>query len=235
MKTRKIAILQPNYIPWKGVFDLINQVDVFVFYDDVQYTKKDWRSRNTIKSPNGDIWLTVPVAHKGKREQLIYEAEIDNTQVWQNKHYKSICNSYKKAPYFEKYKYIVDEIYLNKTWDNLSELNIFATKLIAEALGIKVEWYKSSDYNFEGDKSGEKVVKLCQELDCNYFINGPASKEFMNHELFEENNIELKYMEYDYPEYTQLYPPFNHYVSVLDTLFHCGDEARKVIFKNESK
>lgn len=107
MKPRKIAILQPNYIPWKGVFDLINQVDAFVFYDDVQYTKKDWRSRNKIKSPNGEHWITVPIATKGKREQLIFEAEIDNTQIWQSKHYKSIWSSYNKAPYFEEYKYII--------------------------------------------------------------------------------------------------------------------------------
>ncbi len=235
MKQKKIAILQPNYIPWKGVFDLINQVDVFVFYDDVQYTKKDWRSRNKIKSPNGEYWLTVPVATKGKREQLIFEAEIDNTQIWQSKHYKSICNSYNKAPYFEKYKYIIDEIYINNKWDKLVDLNIFATKLIADTLGIKVEWYKSSDYNFTGDKNGEKVVKLCKELDCNYFINGPASKAFMDDELFKQNDIQLKYMEYNYPEYKQLYPPFDHYVTVLDTLFHCGEESKKLIFEKGNK
>ena len=233
MKPRKIAILQPNYIPWKGVFDLINQVDVFVFYDDVQYTKKDWRSRNKIKSPNGEHWITVPVITKGKREQLISEAEIDNTQNWQSKHYKSILGSYSKAPYFDQYSYIIDEIYINNKWKKLVDLNIFSTKLIADILGIKVEWYKSSDYNFTGDKSGEKVVKLCKQFDCNYFINGPASKAFMNQELFNKNNIELKYMEYEYPQYKQLYPPFDHYVTVLDTIFHCGEEAKKFIFTRE--
>ena len=94
-------MLQPNYIPWKGVFDLINQVDVFVFYDDVQYTVKDWRNRNIIKTQHGDKWLSVPVIHKGLRGQLICDTEINNTQDWQKDHYKTIKFSYIKAPYFK--------------------------------------------------------------------------------------------------------------------------------------
>ena len=226
---RKIAILQPNYIPWKGVFDLINKVDVFVFYDDVQYTVKDWRNRNKIKTPNGDLWLTVPVIHKGRRDQLIKDAEIDNSTNWQDSHYKSMVSNYKKTPFFQEYHFLLEELYLNKNWDNISDLDIFATKRIAEVLGIDVEWYQSSDLGCEGTKEGGKVVQICNELNCNYFINGPASREFMDEELFQREGIVLDYIKYNYPEYNQLYPPFNHYVSVLDVLFHCGDKAKSYI------
>lgn len=229
---RKIAILQPNYIPWKGVFDLINKVDVFVFYDDVQYTVKDWRNRNKIKTPNGDIWLTVPVIHKGRRNQLIKDAEIDLTTQWQQSHFKSIKSNYSKSKFYKTYEYLLEEIYIKREWRSISELNIFSTKLIAKALNINVEWHNSSEFNFEGDKNGDKVIKLCKTLDCNYFINGPASKAFMNEKLFEEENITLEYMSYDYKEYDQLYPPFNHYVTVLDVLFNCGENAKELILKD---
>src|SRR5262245_2054296 len=135
-RMKKIAILQPNYLPWKGVFDLISRVDVFVFYDDVQYTAKDWRSRNRIRTPHGDIWLTVPVLTKGRRDQRICDAVIDPRSNWQTKHYKALKANYQKARHFKEYEYLLKEIYLANTWTKISELNIFATKLLAGVLGI---------------------------------------------------------------------------------------------------
>lgn len=228
---KKIAMLQPNYIPWKGVFDLINKVDVFVFYDDVQYTSKDWRNRNKIRAPKEDIWLTVPVLTKGLRHQLICDAKINNSQNWKKKHYKTIKANYLKAPFFNEYEWILEDLYINNSWDKISDLDIYATKVLAKVLGIEVEWYRSSDLNQSGDKDGEKIIKICKELDCDYFINGPASKDFMNETLFAEHKIALEYMTYDYPEYKQLVEPFNHYVTVLDLIFNCGPEAGKYIFR----
>src|SRR5436190_11370628 len=106
-RMKKIAILQPNYIPWKGVFDLISRIDVFVFYDDVQYTAKDWRSRNRIRTAHGDIWLTVPVLSKGLRTQRICDAVIDPLSNWQEKHYKALKANYQKAKYFKEYEYLL--------------------------------------------------------------------------------------------------------------------------------
>ena len=228
---KKIAILQPNYIPWKGVFDLINKVDVFVFYDDVQYTVKDWRNRNKIKTPNGELWLTVPVIHKGRRDQLIYEAEIDNSINWQLNHYKSIVSNYKKAPFFKDFEFLLNDIYLAKKWTHIADLDIYVTKKICELLDIKVEWYRSSELKCSGSKEGSKVVEICKQLGCNYFINGPAAKDFMDEGLFFKNDIILKYMEYIYQEYEQLYPPFNHYVTIFDVLFNCGEESLKNIIQ----
>ncbi len=228
---RKIAMLQPNYIPWKGVFDLISRVDVFVFYDDVQYTKRDWRNRNKIKTKEGEIWLTVPV--KGSGRQLICDVEIDNSKNWQENHYKTIKNNYLKAPHFKNYEYLLEEIYLKRTWEKISDLDIFATKIIAEALGLKPKWVLASELNVQGSKDGEKVIEICKKLECNYFINGPSAREFMDEAKFKAENIQLDYIEYKYEEYRQTFKPFVHSVSVLDVLFNCGDEAKKFIFKEE--
>ena len=229
-RERKVAMLQPNYIPWKGVFDLIHRVDVFVFYDDVQYTKKDWRNRNIIPTKNGDVWLSVPVVTKGKRDQRICDVEINKAEKWQDKHYRTLATTYAKAPYFDQYKYLLDDFYKDHEWDMLSDMDIYMTKKIAGILGIDVEYVNASDYGFEGDKNGEKVLMLCKELGCDYFLNGPASKEFMDEDLFKEAGVELDYMSYEYPEYKQLVRPFNHNVSVLDLLFNTGDEAPKYIW-----
>jgi hypothetical protein len=231
---RKVAILQPNYIPWKGVFDLISRVDCFVFYDDVQYTSKDWRNRNKIKTPNGEIWLSVPVQTKGKRGQLISEAQIETGTNWQEKHFRSIRNSYAKAPFFKQFEYLIEDLYLGREWLSISDLSIHSTMWLAKALDIEVEWYKSSDLGQAGAKDGEKALKICKFLNGDYFINGPSSRDFMNESLFIERGVTLEYIDYDYPEYPQLHGPFVHQVSVLDLLFNCGPNSRELVCRGKA-
>lgn len=228
----KIAILQPNYIPWKGVFDLIDRVDHFVFYDDVQYTKKDWRSRNYIKSKNSNLLLSIPVKTKGKFSQLIKDTVVNNEIGWQTKHYKSIVNCYKRSPFFERYHFILEELYLNNKWNLLSEFNVFSTKLISKAINIDACWHLSSDLSKSGTKFGSKVINICHELKCNHFINGPSSKNFMDLNLFKKNDIFVEFIEYEYPTYQQLYNPFSHHVSILDVIFNCGPNSINVIRKS---
>ena len=228
---KSVAMLQSNYIPWKGVFDLINRVDIFVFYDDVQFTKKDWRSRNRIPSANGPLWLSVPVLTKGKREQLICEAMIDPTDNWQMKHFKTLSLTYSKAPYFNDFSELLHDFYIDHSWVNLSEMNQYMTKYICKILGINTEFYSSEQFAETGSKDGEKVIKICKALGCDRFLNGPASKAFMDKEKFKDAGIELEYMEYSYMEYPQLFQPFDHYVSILDLLFMTGQDAPKYIFE----
>lgn len=230
---RKIAILQPNYIPWKGVFDLINQVDVFVFFDDVQYTSKDWRNRNKIKTANGEVWLTVPVKTKGLRDQLIGDAEINTSENWQLKHLRTIQLAYQKAPYYKEFEYLLEEIYIKNRWHKISELDIFSTKILAKAIGVDAEWVVSSELQCGGGKDGERIIEICNKLNCDYFINGPTARAFINQQLFDEADIALDYIEYDYQEYEQPFPPFSHYVSALDLLFNCGKKAIDYINKME--
>lgn len=225
---KKIAILQSNYIPWKGVFDMMNKVDTFVFFEDVNFTKRDWRIRNKIKTPEGEIWLTIPVK-KASRGTKIYEIQISQEENWQEKHYKTITQYYKKAKYFEEYKWLLDKIYLEKKWENLSEFNIFSNILIAKELGIKTEFINSKDLKTSGTKD-DKLIEICEKLEGNYYLSGPAAKDYINNEKFKNNNINLAYIKYEYPEYKQLYGEFNHYLSVFDVLFNCGKDAQDYIF-----
>ena len=226
---RKIAILQSDYIPWKGVFDMINMVDGFVFLEDVDFTYRDWRSRNRIVTPNGAIWLSVPV-NRAERGTKIKDITICSDSDWQNKHFLTLCGNYKKAPYFEDYYPLLEEIYLEQKWHKLSELNIFATKRIAQILGIKTVFYNSVDVPSNGKKD-DKLIEICQSLGATHYLSGPAAKDYIHNEKFKEAGIELSYIRYDgYPVYKQLFGQFNHYVSVLDVLFNCGDDAPEYIF-----
>ncbi|ACO83982.1 WbqC family protein [Clostridium botulinum] len=221
---KKVAILQSNYLPWKGVFDMIHQVDVFVFLEDVQYTTRDWRNRNKLLTKDGAKWITVPVKNKEKREQLICEAEIDNSIEWQQKHFNSFQMNYAKSPYFKQYKWILEDIYLNNNWTNISELNIYITKLVAKELGIKTKFINSLELNAKGIKD-DKIIDICKKLNADYYLSGSAAKNYISPRKFENNNIKLEYIKYEYPRYKQLHEPFNHFVTVLDLIFNCGSDA----------
>ena len=224
----KLAILQPNYIPWKGVFEMINMVDIFVILEDVQYTKNDWRNRNKIKTANGSEWLTVPVLQKSCHDMKIYEAEIDNRYNWQRKHYNAFQTNYAKAPFFKKYRYIIEELYLDKKWDNIAELDKYAIKKICEVLNIKTKIISSLELSACGEKEN-RVIDICNKVGANYYLTGPAAKDYIEPENFRKNEIKLEYIKYDYKEYKQVYEPFDHYVTVLDVIFNCGEEAKKYI------
>ncbi|MEZ9657983.1 WbqC family protein [Vibrio sp. 10N.261.52.F3] len=220
----KVAILQSNYIPWKGVFDMIHHVDKFVFLDDVDFTKRDWRTRNKIKTPNGELWLTVPV-RKMPRGTKINEMEILNDGKWQKKHYSSLKGAYSKAKYFHEFEWILDEIYINNIWCNLSEFNIHVTKLISKVLGIDTEFICSSDLSVSGSKD-DRLINICKAVGADFYLSGPSAKDYIDNEKFDKSNITLNYINYDYEEYEQLHGEFSHYVTILDVLFHCGDKSK---------
>jgi hypothetical protein len=228
---KKVAILQSNYIPWKGVFDMINQADIFVFFEDTQYTKRDWRNRNLIKTSSGLKFLTVPIK-KNFQKTKIFEIKISNDEEWQRNHYESIRHNYCKAPFFKEYHFILENIYIKNKWTNLSQLNIYSTKLIANILGIKTEFINSIDLKTTGIKD-DKIISICKQLNATHYLSGPAAKAYIKEDKFKNANIELEYIKYEYPEYNQLYGDFNHYVSVLDVIFNCGKDSPKYIFQNK--
>ncbi|UYI47292.1 WbqC family protein [Vibrio natriegens] len=229
---KKIAILQPNYIPWKGVFDMINQVDEFVFFDDVDYTSRDWRTRNKVRTSGESKWLTVPVK-KMPRGTKIFEIEIANDGKWQKKHKATISQSYSKSKYFDDYKWILDEIY-DQEWTNLSEFNIYVTKLLCRVLDIKCEFSNSKDIDSSGSKD-DRLISICKSLNGTHYLSGPAAKDYIDNQKFKVANIELSYIDYSfYQEYTQCHDGFDHYVSVIDLIFNCGPDAKKYITEKVS-
>lgn len=221
---KKVAILQSNYIPWKGYFDLIASVDEFIIYDDVQYTPRDWRNRNQIKTYQGKQWLTVPVIKKGKRHQKINEAEISDTG-WELKHWKSLVNTYSKTPYFNDVSSWLKPLYLQRRYTHLSSLNYDFIKAICNYLRINTVISHSSNYELADGKT-QRLVELCKEVKASEYISGPAAKEYIKEDLFNKNNIKLTWFEYlNYPEYPQLHGEFTHNITILDLLFNTGKRA----------
>lgn len=228
MAMKKVAIIQSNYIPWKGYFDIIHDVDQFVFYDDVQYTKNDWRNRNKIKSQNGLNWLTIPIG--SHNEKLIYEVEVKDSS-WTKKHWETLKQSYSKAPYFNKYENFFTNFYLGCKWTNLSELNQYLIKTISkEFLGIDTDFRDSREFHPAGFKLN-RLIDILLKVGADLYISGPTAKSYINEDRFKEVGIKLVYKDYSgYPEYSQQFPPFEHAVSILDVLFNCGPQTPDYIW-----
>ncbi len=216
---KKIAISQSNYIPWKGYFDLINRVDEFILYDDAQYTRRDWRNRNKIKTPIGLQWLTITVDISGKYFQKINETKISDKN-WQVKHWRQIKQNYAKAKNFKKYKDIFEELYLSCKEEYLSEINHKFIIAINQILGIKTKIRFSSEFEIYGNKT-EKLINICKQCNATIYISGPAAKSYFDEQLANKENIQVKWMNYEnYKEYEQLHPPFEHGVTILDLILN---------------
>jgi len=226
-KTKKVAILQSNYIPWKGYFDLINMVDEFILYDDMQYTRRDWRNRNIIKTANGPLWLTIPVDVKGKYFQKIKDTKIQDSS-WAGKHWKSISHNYAKARFFGKYREVFEELYHECEGEEfLCRVNYRFLTALCGVLGIKTKITWSMDYELAEGKT-ERLVALCRDAGATHYISGPAARDYIEDDLFSHAGIALSYIDYSgYPEYRQLFGDFTHRVSVIDLIFNEGPGAVK--------
>jgi hypothetical protein len=223
---KKALITQSNYIPWKAYFDGINMVDEFIIYDDMQFTRRDWRNRNKIKTKDGLIWLTIPVEVKGKYFQKINETVISDPH-WGMHHWKIIQYNYHKAPYFNLYKDRFEELYLKNDQKYLSEINLEFIKIVCGILGIKTHIRSSSDFELKEEKT-ERLVDICKKIGATDYYSGPTAKDYMNESLFAYENINIHYFDYSgYPEYPQLFNNFAHDVSIIDLLFNEGENAKK--------
>jgi hypothetical protein len=224
--SKTIAVVQSNYIPWRGYFDLINSADEFILYDDVQYTVRDWRNRNIIKTSSGPLWLTIPVEVKGKYLQKIKDAVISDP-TWGRKHWASIIHSYSRAKYFSRHRELFEELYSRADDKLLSHINYRFIVAICRILGITTPISWSMDYNLIGDKT-ERLVHLCQQAGATAYLSGPAAKAYLNEDLFRNEGIAVSYMDYSgYPEYRQLYPRFEPRVSIIDLILNEGPSATR--------
>jgi hypothetical protein len=225
---KKVAILQSNYIPWKGYFDMIAAADEFILYDDMQYTRRDWRNRNQIMTPHGVQWLTVPVLVKGKYHQKIRETEIDGTD-WAAAHWKALVQNYRRALHFNEIASWLEPLYLKETFTHISQLNRRFIEAICTYLCIKTIITNSWDYTLINGKS-ERLAGLCLQAGGTEYISGPAAKEYVDEKVFAEMGIKLTWFDYTgYPEYPQLWGEFAHGVSIIDLLFNCGKDAPRYL------
>lgn len=223
----KVGIIQSNYIPWRGYFDFIDDVDLFIFYDDVQYSKHSWRNRNKIKTQNGLIWLTVPVLFSLNEGTLIQNAKIDYGSNWVNKHVDSIKFSYGKTPFYNVYSKDFFDI-LNQKFKTISELNVSINKWMLEKFDINTKIKMSSEFNSVGSKT-DKLIDILTKAGATSYLSGPAAKGYLEVEKFENAGIGLEYKVYQYGEYPQRFGKFEPNVSALDLLFNCGDDSKNYL------
>ncbi len=220
---KRVAIIQSNYLPWKGYFDIIHDVDLFVFHDDLKYTKDDWRNRNRIKTAEGPRWLTIPVGRDQHR--LICEVRLPEGK-WADEHWRILKQAYGAVPHFKIYAPFFEDIYRGTAWTTLSELNQSIIRRVAhEILGLSTCFDDSRNYHLTAHKQ-ERVLELLGKTNAQFYISGAAAKSYLDENRFKEANVHLIWKDYaGYPEYPQLHPPFDHAVSIVDLLFNTGPEA----------
>lgn len=225
-----VTIHQLGYLPWLGFFDKMAKADIFVLYDDARFEKNYFDNRNKIKTAQGWTWITVPV--KYKFGQKLNEVEIENTQRWREKHYKTFLINYNKAPFSPVYLDFFEKIY-KKKWERLVDLDITLIKYFAEKLGIKTELIKSSELNCTGEKS-QKLLNICKKLNADIYLSGKFGKNYLDEKLFKENNIKVIYQDFKHPIYPQLYGEFIPELSVVDLLFNCGPSSLNILLGEKS-
>jgi hypothetical protein len=220
---KRVAVVQSNYLPWKGYFDLMASVDEFVLFDDMQYTRRDWRNRNRIKTPAGLQWLTVPVQVKGRFDQPIRDTRIDGC-AWSERHWKALQHNYRRAPAFDATAAWLEPL-LRRRWTHLSVLNRALIEAVCTQLRVSTRVSNSWDFVLHGERS-ERLASICEQAGAAVYVSGPSARGYLEAAAFERRGIAVEWFDYDgYPEYPQPWGAFEHGVSILDLLFQCGADA----------
>ena len=226
----KVVILQSNYMPWRGYFDLINDADIFCFYDEVKYTKNDWRNRNKIYTKNGLQWLTIPISKASTKLKI---SEVLFQKSWEEEHSQILKLAYGRSLYYNQLKDFINEVYVNNKFQYLSDFNQNSIKYICSLLNIKTKFVTSSDFDLKGDRV-ERLINLIKDIGADEYISGPSASVYLKDSeyLFAENNIKLTYKNYNnYPIYNQLTEPFEPFVSILDVIANVPLNEIQNIFK----
>ena len=216
----RVGVIQSNYIPWRGYFDFIKSVDLFVIHDDIQYTKQDWRNRNKIKISNGQTkWMTVPVYYKTVN-QLICDTKIDYSTNWRKDHISKMEANYYCTPWFKDAMRILVQAFAFHA-ETISELNVALIRAVMSYYGIQTSLEMSSKYDLKGNKT-DRLIDLLNKVGATEYVSGPAAKNYLEEDKFDKNGIKLEYKKYDYPPYQQPWGDFQGAVTVLDTIANCG-------------
>ena len=224
-----VSIHQPGYLPWLGFFKKIESADIFVFLDDVQYSRGKWENRNKIRTREDSIWLTVPILNKSGR--LINQVEIDYSKDWLYKHKSAIKLSYEHSPFFDLYWNDIESI-LNHSHKKLLDLNMELINYFISTLEIKTKTVLSSDLNIDSMGS-ERLLDICMSLDADTYLSGELGVNYLDTKNFEKENIQIIFEKYLHPTYTQKHPNFISNMSIIDLLFNEGKKSIQIL--KESK
>ena len=238
--TRRVAIVQSNYIPWKGYFDLIAAVDEFILFDEVQYTRRDWRNRNRIKTQRGPQWLTIPVMVKGRYLAPIREIAVSDPE-WTEKHWRTLTAAYAHARHFREMAPRIEELYRTCTHKWLSDINRHFLAAICDVLDIGTplrwswEYAKSEEIASPDERDlarSSRLAEICAQAGATVYVSGPAASAYLQKKPFADRGIEVEYFDYSgYSQYEQMHPPFDHHVSIVDLLFNTGRDARRFLLR----
>jgi len=220
-----LAVHQPQYMPWLGYFDKIDQADLFVLLDNVQFKKNEWQNRNRIKTAGGWQWITVPVLFKFPEK--ISEVRINNKVDWPRKHLNSLIVNYSKAPYFSQYRDFFEDVY-KKKWERIVDINIHLIKHLSNILGIKTKMIKASQLSLY-DEQNERLIGLCKELEADTYLSGEGGRGYLDINKFTDAGIKVVFQNFQHPVYEQLYNKFEPNMSVIDLLFNNGDKSLNII------
>ncbi|MGE0707693.1 MAG: WbqC family protein [Planctomycetota bacterium] len=222
MRPRTAAILQPNYLPWVGTFDLIDRVDVWVWLDTVQYTKNDWRNRNRIAPPRGEpFWLTLPVQTHGRLGQTIAEATLDPRQDWAKRHLRSLEQAYAQAPSGPEVVELLRPS-LEARPARLVDVTVPTCEALSRALGCETEFVLASRLATREEGRNERVLAICAEVGAARYVSGPAARAYMDEALFRERGVEVVFADYAYPPYPRGAHPPQDRLSAVDAFAWLG-------------
>lgn len=223
----KVAIHQPQYLPWMGYFDKMDRVDCFVLLDDVQFKKNEWQNRNRIKTASGWQWLTVPVFHRFP--QHISEVRIDKAAPWARKHFQALMSHYVAAPFFDVYRPFFKEVYAGE-WTLLADLNRVILTYLVEALEIKTKILLSSSLVLPDDVAAtERLVAICQVLGADTYLSGTGGRDYLDLNCFEQVGIQICFQAFQCLPYPQRFGAFVPDLSIVDLLFNCGPQSLRIL------
>jgi len=217
----RVTIHQPQFLPWLGYLDKIDQADAFIMLDTVQFKKNEWQNRNRIRTAKGWQWLTVPVLqHFGQR---IDEVLINPTAAWKAQHLRALDMHYARAPYRNRYLAQLRELYA-APWNKLSDLNEATVQWLLEAYGITTPVHRAADYAAR-DEPTDRLIDLCRAVGATQYLAGPGAEHYMDTPRFESSGVRLNLQVFHHPIYRQVYEPFEPNLSALDLLLMQGPEA----------
>jgi hypothetical protein len=225
-----VCCLQPTYLPYAGVFDMIARSGVFVAFDTPQYEPKSWQSRNRVRGPQGEIMLTVPVKTAGRRFQAIQDVEIADTH-WTERHWKTIVQCYRKAPYFSTYATALERVYYAHMTiaGRLVDLNIQLIWALCDMLQISTPILRASDLGVLTTGREQHILGILQAVGSNELLDAAGAEAILDLQPFKEAGVTVRFQHYQHPEYKQVYQPFLPYMSVIDALMCLGPDAKQVI------
>jgi WbqC-like protein family len=224
MKT--VVVMQPQFFPWRGLFEQIRLADEFVHLDDAQFQKGGFTNRVQLKTANGPLWLTVPVARHGKLPP-ISEVEIDYTSPWREKHLRTFAMSYARSPFAAAAHRIMSEVYAERP-RTIAELDIAALERCCAELRLHPSFTRASATPVDGAKT-DRVLELLVPRNATSYVTGLGALDYLDAPRLAAAGIDVRVMQYARTPYAQLHGAFDPHVSILDAIANLGPGAADVL------